>query len=91
MQKHWCDHLFPRFTGSTWARTMSLLVGVSMLAGLLLYRVPIAQAKVGTIDEFRIPTAGSSPDGITTGPDGNLWFTESKGTRTTSGASPQQA
>ena len=23
-----------------------------------------------------IPYAGSSPDGITTGPDGNLWFTD---------------
>ena len=29
-----------------------------------------------TINEFTIPTAGSGPVGITTGPDGNLWFTE---------------
>src|SRR5262245_23754173 len=27
-------------------------------------------------DEFPIPTAGAGPIGITTGPDGNLWFTE---------------
>ncbi len=30
----------------------------------------------GKITEFRIPTADSFPDGITRGPDGNLWFTE---------------
>ena len=28
------------------------------------------------ITEFAIPTANSSPNGITAGPDGNLWFTE---------------
>ena len=28
------------------------------------------------IAEFPIPTAASRPDGITAGPDGNLWFTE---------------
>src|SRR5262250_3231384 len=27
--------------------------------------------------EYPIPTAGSYPTGITVGPDGNLWFTES--------------
>src|SRR5438105_4777991 len=30
----------------------------------------------GTITEFPIPTANSSPRGIAAGPDGNLWFTE---------------
>jgi streptogramin lyase len=29
-----------------------------------------------TITEFPVPTANSFPLGITTGPDGNLWFTE---------------
>src|SRR4029077_12946490 len=29
-----------------------------------------------TITEFPIPTANSSPYGITAGPDGNLWFVE---------------
>jgi virginiamycin B lyase len=33
------------------------------------------QAKPGTIIAFSVPTAGSYPNGITTGPDGNLWFT----------------
>src|SRR5439155_597612 len=28
------------------------------------------------IREFQIPTPFSFPDGITAGPDGNLWFTE---------------
>ena len=30
----------------------------------------------GTITEFAVPTSGSQPFGITTGPDGSLWFTE---------------
>jgi hypothetical protein len=30
----------------------------------------------GVIGEFSIPTAHSHPFGITTGPDGNLWFAE---------------
>jgi streptogramin lyase len=28
--------------------------------------------------EFKIPTRDSGPEGIATGPDGNVWFTESK-------------
>ena len=28
------------------------------------------------ITEFAIPTAKSNPEGITAGPDGNVWFTE---------------
>src|SRR5260370_26054653 len=33
--------------------------------------------KVGAISEVAIPTAASGPHGITSGPDGNIWFTES--------------
>src|SRR5262249_20549335 len=44
----------------------------------------------GAFAEFHIPTAGSNPQGITTGSDGNLWFTEEAvnqiGRVTTSGA-----
>jgi len=29
-----------------------------------------------TINEFPVPTVNSAPDGITVGPDGNLWFAE---------------
>ena len=32
--------------------------------------------KVGAISEVAIPTSSSGPEGITTGPDGNLWFTQ---------------
>jgi virginiamycin B lyase len=32
----------------------------------------------GVVTEFPIPTPGSRPTGITAGPDGNLWFTESR-------------
>jgi len=35
----------------------------------------------GTITEFPIPTAKSGPNGITAGPDGNLWFTEEAGNK----------
>lgn len=35
----------------------------------------VESASVATITEFPLPTGGS-PDGITAGPDGNLWFTE---------------
>jgi len=33
-------------------------------------------AKCQTISEFLIPSSNSSPNGITLGPDGNLWFAE---------------
>lgn len=35
----------------------------------------------GKVTEFPLPTGGSGPDSITTGPDGALWFTESDGNR----------
>jgi virginiamycin B lyase len=30
----------------------------------------------GDITEYSVPTASSAPNSITTGPDGNMWFTE---------------
>jgi uncharacterized repeat protein (TIGR01451 family) len=33
------------------------------------------------INEFPVPTANSAPLGITAGPDGNLWFTESNSSK----------
>ena len=30
----------------------------------------------GHVDQYTIPTAASEPQGITAGPDGNIWFTE---------------
>jgi hypothetical protein len=35
----------------------------------------------GPIHEFPLPTAGSSPSGITEGPDGTPWFVEYNGNR----------
>ena len=35
----------------------------------------------GSISEFPIPTPESIPQGITAGPDGNLWFTEADGNK----------
>jgi uncharacterized repeat protein (TIGR01451 family) len=34
-----------------------------------------------TINEFPVPTTGSDPTDIATGPDGDLWFTESLGNK----------
>ncbi len=46
-----------------------------------------------TFSEFPIPTANSSPNDITTGPDGALWFTEAQtnkiGRVTTSGTTTE--
>jgi streptogramin lyase len=39
--------------------------------------VSVAQAApIGTLKQFRIPTANGNPDEITQGSDGNFWFTE---------------
>ena len=35
-----------------------------------------APKSAGKISEFPLPASGALPDGIATGPDGNLWFTE---------------
>jgi streptogramin lyase len=35
----------------------------------------------GIVTEYLIPTPNSQPVGITTGPDGNLWFTEGHGNK----------
>jgi streptogramin lyase len=38
-------------------------------------------AAEGTTTEFAVPTGSSQPLDITTGPDGNLWFTENEGNK----------
>ncbi len=35
----------------------------------------------GVITEFEVPTAKCYPNGITAGPDGNVWFTEADGSK----------
>ena len=56
------------------ARSLALLGGLILLFGLATPGVAIATP--GEIVHFPLP-AGSGPGGITTGPEGNLWFTES--------------
>ena len=41
----------------------------------------VAPAVAQSFNEFPIPTAGSMPDGIALGLDGNLWFTEFAGNK----------
>ena len=46
------------------------------LAALLLGASTIASGQTVTITEYATPTLNSQPTGITAGPDGALWFTE---------------
>src|SRR5216684_1342561 len=57
----------------------ALLTALIACVGLLSLSTAPAWATAGTITEFPIPTASSTPRGITAGPDGNLWFTERGG------------
>jgi serine/threonine-protein kinase len=53
------------------------VVLLTLLGGIVLYaldRDGVVSSEV-KITRFRIPTANSYPEGITVGPDGNLWFT----------------
>ena len=55
-----------------------VLIGSLFLAGCGGNTPPPATL---TIREFPLPTPNSGPGGITTGPDGVLWFTEQTGNR----------
>ena len=49
-----------------------------LAVGMALLIVSLAQAApIGTLKQFRIPTANGNPAEITQGSDGNFWFTES--------------
>src|SRR5947208_13434405 len=52
-----------------------LLTALIACVGLLSLSSAPAWAKAGTITESPTPTGSGDPIGITTGPDGNLWFT----------------
>jgi streptogramin lyase len=54
----------------------TLLTALIAGLGLLGLSTAPALAAAGTVREFNVPTASSMPEGITAGPDGNLWFTE---------------
>src|SRR5215470_11714481 len=61
----------PRYFFVVVLSILTLILSVGVTSALA------APAKVGTITEYPVPTASSNPYAITTGPDGNLWFTES--------------
>ena len=63
--------------GSRKLTILSLSVWLAS-CGLMLIAVP---ALAAGITEFPIPTSASFPEGITAGPDGNLWFTEALGNK----------
>jgi streptogramin lyase len=62
------------------------LLAFALAAGAL---TPAGASRAAKITEYTIPTAASSPNDITVGPDGRLWFTETNanqiGTLTTAG------
>jgi streptogramin lyase len=51
--------------------TTTLAVGLVLSLGS-----PALAAPVGTLKQFKVPTANSQPRAITNGADGNVWFTE---------------
>ncbi len=55
----------------------ALLTATLVCAGLLSLSTAPAWARAGTITEFPVPSG--TPEFITAGPDGNLWFTEFNG------------
>src|SRR5436190_20192265 len=58
-------------------RIASLMIGVAYLSRIFVIFVSLSEAfGQVTITEFNVPTAGSQPLWIASGPDGNLWFTE---------------
>lgn len=56
---------------------ISVIITTINIALLLNFSARVYAQNTPTITEFSIPTTGSWPMGITAGPDGNLWFTES--------------
>jgi streptogramin lyase len=54
----------------------SMLSAFAACLSIVVTLVCAPGALAGAITEFPIPTAISGPNGITAGPDGNLWFTE---------------
>jgi streptogramin lyase len=57
-------------------RRVMLLVTVMGVALLLASGAAVA-APIGMLKQYKVPTAGSSPEHITRATDGNFWFTES--------------
>jgi streptogramin lyase len=61
------------------AQSIAIVAGGITTTGNLTPSSPGCVTTPGAIHEYAIPTTGSQPNGITAGPDGNLWFTEHYG------------
>src|SRR5215207_219056 len=57
------------------ALAFALAAGLAIALGAMLSAAQAAP--VGMLKQFKVPTAGSSPEHITRASDGNFWFTES--------------
>ncbi|GAA0707333.1 virginiamycin B lyase family protein [Dokdonella soli] len=62
-------------------RVMNNFAKPMQLLGVLMAGLVSASASAVNIIEYPIPTANSAPRNITSGPDGNLWFTEADGNK----------
>jgi streptogramin lyase len=59
------------------SRTAGRVLAATLAVGLVLSLGSAAlAAPVGTLKQFKVPTANSQPRAITNGSDGNRWFTE---------------
>ena len=56
-------------------RVMLLVTAIGV--ALLLASGAVLAAPIGMLEQYKVPTAGSSPEHITRASDGNFWFTES--------------
>ncbi len=63
------------------SRLTVVLTTLLVLLSIAVPTAPIALAATGSIAEYPLPRSYSGPVGITSGPDGNLWFTEAAGNR----------
>src|SRR5450432_1506095 len=57
------------------------LSATTLVVAAMAFLVTMAASAAPVIMEYPIPTANSNPQGIATGPDGNLWFTEYTGNK----------
>jgi len=57
------------------ALVFAVVVGLAIALGAMLSGAQAAP--IGILKQFKVPTAGSSPEHITRASDGNFWFTES--------------
>jgi virginiamycin B lyase len=69
---------------------LRLLPTLVLMSASYLASIPAIAATAPTIDEFSTSFSGNSPQGITLGPDGAMWFAESAfhAGRISTGASP---